>query len=111
MKIAIPVDDQTLCQHFGHCRSFAIVDTGEGGGAVARNDVPAPPHEPGLLPIWLADRGVNVVIAGGMGSRARTLLEQKGIKVVIGAPVDTPENLARAYAAGRLVPGANPCDH
>ncbi|MCK7542001.1 MAG: hypothetical protein MZV63_69485 [Marinilabiliales bacterium] len=28
------------------------------------------PHEPGLLPGWLAEKGVTDVIAGGMGQRA-----------------------------------------
>jgi predicted Fe-Mo cluster-binding NifX family protein len=34
----------------------------------------APEHQPGLLPLWLKERGVNVVIAGGIGSRAMDLL-------------------------------------
>jgi predicted Fe-Mo cluster-binding NifX family protein len=70
-----------------------------------------PPHEPGVLPRWLHEQGANVILAGGMGQRAQELFAQNSVKVVVGAPVDTPENLLNAYLAGSLVSGANICDH
>ncbi len=66
MKIAIPLADGRLCLHFGHCGHFALVDADPAEKKiVAREDVEAPPHQPGLLPAWLAERGATVVIAGG----------------------------------------------
>ncbi len=44
-----------------------------------------PPHEPGLLPTWLQEQGADIIIAGGMGSRAQELFLGKGIHVVTGA--------------------------
>ena len=112
MKIAIPLADGKLFAHFGHCSTFAIVEADEKTRAItAREDVPAPPHEPGLLPEWLSARGVELIMAGGMGPRAQDLFAQKGIKVIVGAPEETPEVLIAAFFAGTLSTGPNRCDH
>lgn len=112
MTIAIPVVNGKLNMHFGHCQAFALIDVDPAANKrLARRDVDAPPHEPGLLPRWLGERHVDTVIAGGMGQRAQALFSQQGIKVLVGAPLDTPENLVDAYLAGTLQTGANACDH
>jgi ATP-binding protein involved in chromosome partitioning len=112
MRIAIPISDGKLSQHFGHCETFAVIDAeGDTSKPFKRQDVVPPPHEPGLLPRWLHGLGVNVIIAGGMGQRAKSLFEQNQIEVVIGAPVDTPENLVSAYLNRTLQTGDNICDH
>ena len=112
MKIAIPVADGQLFSHFGHCPSFAVIDADpETGNVLARNDIAAPPHEPGLLPVWLAERGIEVVMTGGIGPKAVELLEQKGIAVVTGIAGGTPEAVVAAYFAGTLEKGANACTH
>ena len=53
----------------------------------------------------------SVVIAGGMGQRAQQLFVENSIKVVVGAPAETPEKLVADYLAGTLQSGTNPCDH
>ena len=112
MKIAIPLTDGKLSMHFGHCESFALVEVDPVQKLIVkREDLEAPPHEPGLLPKWLAERGANVIIAGGMGGRAQGLFAERGIEVVVGAPVDTPERLATDFLAGTLEVGGNLCDH
>jgi len=63
------------------------------------------------LPQWLRQQDVNVVIAGGMGSRAQMLFAQNGIDVVIGASAGGPQAIATAYLDGSLQTGANICDH
>jgi predicted Fe-Mo cluster-binding NifX family protein len=70
-----------------------------------------PPHEPGVLPEWVAGQGADFVIAGGMGSRAQSLFNQHGVKVLVGASADTPENLVQSYMQGTLTTGENVCDH
>jgi len=112
MRIAVPVENGRLALHFGHCRQFAFVDDADGteGGLSVRLAEP-PPHEPGVLPTWLRGEGVQVVLAGGMGRRALELLEQAGIEVIIGAPLETPEELASRYLRGDLQSGPNACDH
>ena len=112
MRFAIPIANGRLCAHFGHCQSFALIDADmESGKIVARGEVDAPPHEPGLLPGWLAERGANVIIAGGMGGRAKSLFDQQGIDVIVGAPTEEPEKLVLAHLGGNLVTGSNTCDH
>ncbi|MBN1828871.1 MAG: P-loop NTPase [Deltaproteobacteria bacterium] len=112
MRIAIPLANGKLSMHFGHCERFALVDVDPTEKKILkREDIEAPPHEPGLLPSWLAERGANVIIAGGMGQRAQGLFTEKGIHVVVGAPAETPEKLAADYAAGTLQGGRNVCDH
>ena len=110
MRFAIPMAEGKLALHFGHCQSFALVDVEE-GEITSREDVAAPDHQPGLLPGWLGEHGVNMVIAGGMGRRALDLFAQHGIEVSVGAPRDEPEALVKAHFAGTLATGDNACDH
>ena len=112
MRIAIPLAGQQLSAHFGHCQSFALVDVDTNDKSIVkREDVAAPPHEPGLLPAWLAERGADMIIAGGMGQRAQSLFEGQGIQVVVGVPAAPPEQLVGDYLAGELRGGVNSCDH
>ena len=73
--------------------------------------VPSPPHQPGMLPGWLAEQGATVVIAGGMGGRALELFRQRGVEVIMGVPAEEPEKLAIDYIKGNLQAGDNVCDH
>ncbi|HUU43246.1 MAG TPA: iron-sulfur cluster carrier protein MrpORP, partial [Planctomycetota bacterium] len=74
MRIAIPMADGRLAMHFGHCQEFALVDVDvEKGSITGQTAEAAPDHQPGLLPKWLAERGAEVIIAGGMGRRAQDL--------------------------------------
>lgn len=112
MKIAVPLTHKRLSLHFGHCEEFALIDVDHDQGQILnRVDVSAPPHQPGLLPVWLAEHGVNVVIAGGMGERARQLFGGHGIEVIIGAPAEDPEIVVRHFLSGTLEVGTNICDH
>jgi Mrp family chromosome partitioning ATPase/predicted Fe-Mo cluster-binding NifX family protein len=108
--LAIPVADGKLCAHFGHCDQFALIET-ENGQIKGTSMHTPPPHEPGVLPKWLNEMGANVIIAGGMGARAQSLFDQNGIKVVTGAPSDSPQSLAALYLNQKLVTGENICDH
>lgn len=108
--LVVPVSGGKLAAHFGHCEEFAFMETQD--HKIAGTDMRTPPgHEPGVLPQWLHDQGADVVIVGGMGERAQELLREKGIEVIIGAPMDPPESLANQYLSNTLVSGANVCDH
>jgi predicted Fe-Mo cluster-binding NifX family protein len=112
MQIAIPLASGRLCMHFGHCEQFALVEVDEAARKPREVKLlTPPPHEPGLLPRWLHEQGTTMVIAGGMGQRAQQLFAQSGIRVLVGAPAGTPEELVTAYLQGSLQPGQNTCDH
>jgi predicted Fe-Mo cluster-binding NifX family protein len=98
--------------HFGHCERFAIIDVNPAEKKILkREDIQPPPHEPGVLPKWLAERGATMIIAGGMGQRAQALFAEQGIQVLVGAPAETAEALVGDYLSGALKPGQNVCDH
>lgn len=112
MKYAIPVSGGMLSPHFGHCEQFALIDTDENNKNILKKEmVAAPPHQPGLLPPWLASKGVNSVIAGGMGASAISLFKENGINVVLGAPSEAPEKVLTDHLNGNLMTGDNRCDH
>ena len=112
MRFAIPLAEGKLAIHFGHCASFALIDIdSEKREILNREDVDAPPHQPGLLPPWLAERGVKHILAGGMGQRAQDLFAAQGIQVTVGVSVETPEKLVADYLSGTLSVGGNACDH
>ena len=112
MRIAIPLAQGKLSLHFGHCDQFAIIDTDENTKEITkREDMTPPAHEPGVLPRWLHEQNVNVIIAGGMGQRAQQLFVQNDIKVVVGASSGEPEDLVRAFMQDNLETGDNICDH
>ncbi len=112
MKIAVPVASGKLCMHFGHCEKFAVfnIDT-ESNAVSSREDIDPPPHQPGLLPVWLAERGVTNVIAGGMGQRAQAIFSSNNIEVTVGAQGEAPEDIVKSFLGGNLSVGSNICDH
>jgi len=112
MKYAVPVSRGVMCAHFGHCEHFALIDVDEEKKEIIKKElVPAPEHQPGLLPPWLARQGVSCVIAGGMGMNAQNLFTNHGVQVVIGAMENDPEKAVLSHLNGRLVTGGNVCDH
>lgn len=112
MRFAIPLIDGRLSAHFGHCECFAIIDADvETKRILSKEELKAPEHQPGVLPRWLADRGVEVIVSGGMGPRAQDLFAERGIEVHIGAPSEKPESLVQACLEGTLKAGENICDH
>jgi ATP-binding protein involved in chromosome partitioning len=112
MKIAIPAANGMLCMHFGHCDQFILIDVDiENKKIVSTTALDSPPHEPGKLPVWLSDKGAEMVIAGGMGQRAQTLFTERGIKVLTGAKAIAPEAVVQDWLQGNLQLGDNACDH
>ena len=112
MRYAVPVSGGKLAAHFGHCEHFAIIDVDEAAKTIVRRELVAcPGHQPGLLPVWLAEQGVSVIIAGGMGSRAQELFIENRIQVLLGALGDDPEQIVSDHLQGMLATGDNLCDH
>lgn len=112
IKIAVPMVDGKLCMHFGHCETFALIDVDLAQRKIVkREDLTPPPHEPGVLPQWLAEQGAEMILAGGMGQRAQGLFAAQNIQVTVGLTPEAPETLIAHYLAGTLQAGANACDH
>ena len=60
---------------------------------MAQTDQPAPKHVPGAFPKWLAEQGVQTVIAGSIGRRAVQLFSENGILVFTAQEGATAEEL------------------
>lgn len=109
-KIAIPVINGKLNNHFGHTQEFYVYEIKN--EKIDEKKVLIPPkHEPGVFPKWLAGEGVTDVIAGGMGLKAIAIFNQNKINVFIGVPLKGPEELVIDFIKGKLETSDNMCDH
>ena len=112
LVIAVPVAGGRLCTHFGHSEWFAVLDVDLAARQILNfRQLDPPIHQPGVLPRWLHNQGVSLVIAGGMGRRAQGIFAEQEIEVIVGAPPESPENVVRSYLDGDLKLGENVCDH
>jgi len=107
---AIPVTNGVLDAHFGHCSHFAFVEV-EDDKIISEKLENAPPHQPGLLPPWIAEKGATDVIAGGMGQRAIDIFNQHKVNVFVGASALTTKEIVEGFIDGTLSFRANYCDH
>ena len=107
MKIAVACMNEEVAAHFGHCENFRLYDL-ECGKIVAEDNVPNPGHRPGFLPVFLAEKGVKVIIAGGMGGGAIDIFNENDIEVIVGI-VGPAKAAAEAYLNGTLVSTGEVC--
>lgn len=107
--IAIPSDQPgglfaAVGQHFGHCDLYTLVEIT--GGEVSKvSTLPNVPHQQGgcMAPVnHLAQNGVQVLIAGGMGMRPLMGFRQVGIEVFHGAGAPSVSRAVEAFLAGEL---------
>lgn len=109
MKVAFPMENGRISAHFGHAPEFVIVEI-EAGKEISRKSMTPPQHEPGVLPKWLGELGINIMIAGGMGSMAANLFKSQGIEIMTGVAGTMEENIAK-LAAGSLKGDGSICSH
>lgn len=107
MKVALATENSQVAPHFGRCSQYTMADI-EGGRIVKKETVENPGHAPGKIPEYLDSLGAKVIVAGGMGRRAQTIFESKGIDWVLGVtgPVD---QALEALCAGKLEGGESLC--
>lgn len=110
LKIAFPTNDgESVEEHFGHCKKFAIY-TVKDNGVTSKEYLDAPKHEPGVLPKFLGAHGATTIITGGMGQMAVGLFKNQGIDVILGAVGRIEDNL-NEYLGGELHSKGSACEH
>ncbi|MBN2199415.1 MAG: hypothetical protein JW747_06140 [Candidatus Aminicenantes bacterium] len=109
MKIAVATEGGSVSAHFGRCPSYTLVEVRD-GRIVSREEIPNPGHEPGFLPRYLSERGVDVIIAGGMGPRAQALFAERNIQSLTGVQ-GTVEEVLDKFLGQELEAGEDLCDH
>ena len=108
MKIAVASDKSKVSGHFGYCEGFEIFNI-EDNKINGKEFVANPGHKPGFLPVFLKEKGANVIIAGGMGGAAQNLFVENGIEVVVGAE-GACEDVVNAYISGNLKSTGSVCN-
>lgn len=113
MRIAVPLSGGTFGMHFGQARAFWLCDVDrESRGISGERQISMPPHRGcGAVAGMLAREGVNLVIAGGIGSGAISHLAGLGIEVVAGAAPADPRTLVQLWLDGKLVSSGAACAH
>ena len=109
ITVAIPSSmpgglDSSLGAHFGHCDLYTLVDVTDGQVQNVRV-LPNVPHQQGgcMAPVnHLAQNGVHVLIAGGMGMRPLMGFNQVGIDVLYGGGAQTVGEAVDGFLKGSL---------
>lgn len=107
MRVAISTDGDFVSAHFGRCPSFTIVDI-ENGEIKKKEILQNPGHQPGSIPQFLHGRGVECIVAGGMGHRATDFFSEYGIQAILGVAGSIEEVLEK-LRKGTLEGGESLC--
>lgn len=91
---------------FRQCSQFLICDVEDMNIAT----VDSPGHQPGYLPIFLKEKGVNLVIAGGMGQKAKDIFASQAIQTITGINLATWEAI-KLFKMGELKGTGETCTH
>ncbi len=100
MKIAVACENYQVFQHFGRTPEFAIFET-DGRRVVSMTVESTGGTGHGALAQWLKERGVGLLLCGGIGGGARQALEDAGIKLVGGVFGDVAQAV-EGYLTGNL---------
>ncbi len=108
MKIAIAKDGSSVSGHFGHCEGFALY-SGENGTVRHEGDLVNGQGHGAAVSILVA-QGVTHILSGGMGQRARDMLEEQGIASILGVQ-GSLDQAASDFFSGKIVDDAPLCTH
>ena len=111
MKIAVPVTaDNVIDSHFGHCEYYGIY-TVSGNNEITestRLDSPSGCGCKSNIASVLAADGVEVMLAGGIGQGAVSVLNNYGIEVIRGC-AGPAEKMVRQYINGQVTDTGTNC--
>ena len=101
MKLAVTAENGQVFQHFGHTKLFKIY-TVEDGKVTGREDLDTSMSGHEALAVILKQKGVSLLICGGIGGGAKAALQANGIELIAGASGDIETAVAN-YLSGALV--------
>lgn len=111
MKIAVPVTRlNEVDSHFGHCEFYNVYTVSENKKVISVEKVSS---EQGCgcksnIARVLADAGVKVMLAGGIGGGAINVLKRAGIEVVKGCS-GAADVLVNQYLSGFIIDSGESC--
>ena len=113
MKIAVPViREDRINDHFGQTENFKVYTISSEKEIVSVKTIPSANGcgcKSGIAGV-LAEEGVKVMLAGGIGDGAINVLSNSGIDVIRGCSGEPDENVRR-YINGQLSDNGSSCDH
>ncbi|OHE82732.1 MAG: hypothetical protein A3G75_04630 [Verrucomicrobia bacterium RIFCSPLOWO2_12_FULL_64_8] len=112
MKIAIPLTaTDEFAAHYGAAVQFMIYEV-EPQTCTVRRRLKVHPveNQPCHWPVLLQTAGAEVVLAGGMGQKARQHMAEHGVKVLAGVTPADPDVLVAGWLAWTLITGKNACE-
>jgi|GEM_PF-2959029 len=107
LTFAIPLANGKLSAGFSDCRKFVFIKA-KYGRIVIQQFLNPPPEEPGWLPRWLCEQGVDILITADSDASWHHYFQMYGIELVTGAPILLPEALVYCYLADRPIIGPGP---
>lgn len=107
MIVAVASENEMITEHFGYCKNFNIFEIKDEQITLLES-IPNPGHKPGFLPEFLSQKGVNVIISGGMGGGAVDIFNEKKIEVITGAHGNASDAV-KAYIEGKLKSTGSVC--
>ena len=109
MKIAVPTVGDQVDQHFGHCEKYSVFTIEDNLiQTVEYMESPAGCGCKSNMASVLAQSGVKILIAGGIGNGAVNVLTQNGIRTIKGASGNV-RDAVEAYLQGKLLDTGNIC--
>jgi len=100
LRIAIPTDLTEVFQHFGQSTLFTVYDI-TNGKIAGKSVLDTSESGHAALADLLQQNNVDLVICGGIGSSAKTMLQDAGIRLISGVSGNIDEVTA-SYLAGNL---------
>ena len=108
-KIAVTYENGQVFQHFGKTEAFKVYEV-EDGKVVASEIINTNGTGHSALARILSEQVIDVLICGGIGSGAKTALDEAGIEVCAGASLDA-DAAVESYLKGELVSTGVNCEH
>ena len=108
MKIAVSSEGKKASGHFGHCEGFTMYEV-EDDKILNTEFIPNPGHRQGFLPVFLKEKGTNVIISGGMGGTAQQLFQDNEIQVIVGVTGNC-DDIIKDYIDGKLKSTGSICE-
>ena len=100
-RVAIPVANDKLSEHFGACSYYAIFEID--GENMERKSFELPVlTNINELPDWLEKQGISDVITHRVKKEIISLFATKKVNLFVGVPLSTPQNLIDNYLNGKL---------
>lgn len=94
-KVVLPIDNNKLSAEFEHCLEFIIFSIED--KCIVKKDRVSYHFKSGLLPYWLASKGVTDIITRGINTDSINQFNQFKINVFVGVDLFDPEKLIEEY--------------